>query len=86
MTDKLVLESIVEKGSVLENEKYYFFPELVKLERPNDKWSTDSNFSYKSGWLIQCTTKGEYFSPHVIQALLLRLAFSFTPKKIAYDS
>ena len=32
MTDKLVFESIVEKGSVLENEKYYYFPELVELE------------------------------------------------------
>ena len=86
ITDKLVLESIVDKESFIENEKYYYFPELVDLERPKDKWSTDPNFNYKCGWLIQCTTKGEYFSPHFIQALLLRLAFSFTPKKVAYDS
>ena len=84
--DKQVLECIVESEKFSELEKYYFFPNLVSLERPNDKWSTDPDFSYKCGWLIQCTTEGEYFSPHFIQVLLLRLAFSFTPQKMEYDT
>ena len=83
--DRVVLESIVKDEEFSESERYYFFPNLVSLERPTDKWSkgTDSMFSYNSGWLIQCKTEGDCFSPHFIQALLLRLAFSFTPKKEA---
>ena len=86
ITDKVVLESIVKKEEFSKTEKSFFFPTLVSLERPTDKWSTDTNFSYKCSWLIQCTIEGELFSPLFIQALLLRLAFSFTPKKIGYDT
>ena len=83
--DPVILESIVNEEEFSVSERYYFFPNLVSLERPTDKWSKskDSKFTYNSGWLIQCKTEDENFSPHFIQALLLRLAFSFTPKKEA---
>ena len=86
ITDEEVLQSIVEKQDYSETEKYYFFPNLVSLERPTDKWKVDSKVSYQCGWLIQCASKGEFFSPHFIQALLLRLVFSLAPKKEDYDS
>ena len=86
ISDSEVLESIVKQEDYFETEEYYFFPNLVSLERPGDKWSRDPSDSYKCGWLIQCTKQGEFFSPHFIQALLLRLVFSFTTKKQAYDS
>ena len=84
--DNFVLKSILVEKEFSESERYYFFPNLVSLERPNDIWG--DNFSYQCGWLIQCKREpdGESFNPHFIQALLLRLAFSFTPKKIADDS
>ena len=85
ITDQAVIDSIVKQEGYCKTEKYYFFPNLVSLTRPCDKWRSD-NISYKCGWLIQCTRDGEFFSPHFIQALLLRLAFSFTTKKAAYDS
>ena len=86
ITDKLVLESIIKEEEFAKSDKYYFFPNLVSLERPTDKWTSGPDISYKSGWLIQCTNEIDRFSPHFIQALLLRLAFSFTPKKIEYDT
>ena len=86
ITDEEVLQSIVEKQGYSETEKYYFFPNLVSLERPTDKWKVDSKVSCQCGWLIQCATKSEFFSPHFIQALLLRLVFSLAPKKEDYDS
>ena len=86
ITDNLVLESIIKEEDISRLDKYYFFPSLVSLERPTDKWSNDLDMSYKCGWLIQCTSEGDFFSPHFIQALLLRLTFSFTPKKIEYDT
>ena len=86
--DPVVLKSIIEEEEFSKLETYYFFPNLVSLERPTDKWSkgTDSKFTYNSGWLIQCKAEGECFSPHFIQAILLRLVFSFTPKEVEYGA
>ena len=86
ITDKAVLTSIVKQEEYSKTDKYYFFPNLVSLERPIDKWNTDPSYAYKCGWLIQCTMEGDFFSPHFIQALLLRLAFVFVPKNQTYDS
>ena len=85
IVDKQILQSIVGEENLTKTERYYFFPSLVSLQRPSDKWSNDA-FSYKCGWLIQCTDENEFFSPCMIQTLLLRLTFSFTPKKIEYDT
>jgi ankyrin repeat protein len=84
--DEVVLKSIIEEEGFSIQDKYYFFPSLVSLKEPKDKWTCDPDYPYKCGWLIQCKTEGEFFSPHFIQALLLRLTFSFTPKKIEYDT
>ena len=81
--DSLVLKSIVKEEEFSKLDRYFFFPHLVSLERPNDVWKNTESITYKSGWLIQCHKDGECFSPHFIQALLLRLIFSFTPKKEA---
>ena len=84
--DKVLLDSIVKQEGYLQTEKYFFFPNLVSLTRPDDKWSTGSRYSYQCGWLVQCKKDGDFFSPHFIQALLLRLTFAFAPKNASYDS
>ena len=86
--DKVLLDSIVKQcqEGYSETEKYYFFPNLVSLDRPNDKWNTSSKYSCQCGWLIQCKKEGDFFNPHFIQVLLLRLTFAFAPMKVAYDS
>lgn len=86
ITDKMLLDAIVKQEGYLETEKYYFFPNLVSRDRPDDKWSTSSEYSYRCGWLVQCKKEGDFFSPHFIQALLLRITFALTPKKEAYGS
>ena len=80
VTDPDVLECIVNDEETFEDDKYFFFPHLVSLKRPTDKWNEDSDTAYKFGWLLQCHKDGDYFSPHFIQALLLRLAFGFAMK------
>jgi ankyrin repeat protein/GTPase SAR1 family protein len=85
ITDKVLLDSIVKQEGYSETERYYFFPNLVSRDRPDDKWSTGSKY-YQCGWLVQCKKEGDFFSPHFIQVLLLRLTFAFAPKKVAYDS
>ena len=88
ITDKNVIKSIVQQEDYSEAERYFFFPNLVSIDSPQVKWNPDSSCSVKCGWLIQCTKQGEFFNPHFIQALLLRLIFLFTPgpKNIAYDA
>jgi hypothetical protein len=78
VTDHEVLECITSEEGTFENDKYFFFPHLVSLERPTGKWNEDSDTAYKFGWLLRCRKGG--FSPHFIQALLLRLAFGFAMK------
>ena len=74
-----VLECIASDEETFENnDKYFFFPHLVSLDRPTGKWNEGSDTAYKFGWLLQCRKDG--FNPHFIQALLLRLAFGFAMK------
>ena len=78
VTDHEVLECIASEEETFEKDKYFFFPHLVSLDRPTDKWKEDLDTAYKFGWLLQCEKDG--FNPHFIQALLLRLAFRFAMK------
>ena len=36
------------------NEEFYFFPQLVQLERPKDIWIANSKYVYKCGWKLKC--------------------------------
>ena len=42
-------------------------------------WHKDesSNNYLQCGWVLRCSTVYQFFSPHFLQVLLLRLAFSF---------
>ena len=80
VTDHNVLDCITSDELTSETDRYFFFPHLVSLDRPKDKWNEDSDVTYKFGWLLQCSRDGNFFSPHFIQALLLRLAFAFALK------
>ena len=58
-------------------ESYFFFPALVRVERPTDVWQSSGLGEYQCGWCLQCSTEGQYLTPWFLQVLLLRLAFSF---------
>ena len=77
INDCEVLKCIASEEETFDNDKYFFFPHLVSLDRPTGKWNEDSDTAYKFGWVLQCIGG---FSPHFIQALLLRLAFGFAMK------
>ena len=59
------------------SESYYFFPTLVRVERPTDVWQSSGPDQYRCGWCLQCSKEGQYLTPRFLQVLLLRLAFSF---------
>ena len=63
--------------STTPNERWLFFPGLVKINAPDRVWETDDMSVYQSGWLLECSQSHQFFTPHFLQVLLLRLAFSF---------
>ena len=72
------------------NERFFFFPCLVCLNRPKlDILSPDSSnnyFKHKSGWVLQCSQFDKFFSIRFLHVLILRLAFKFTHTSSISDS
>ena len=63
--------------STSDEENYYFFPALIRVEHPTDVWQGSGPGQYRCGWCLQCTKEGQYLTPRFLQVLLLRLVFSF---------
>ena len=69
---------IVSAESKSSNERFFFFPGLVSLNKPQDiSLSSESDSHSYSGWIFQCSKPEQFFSNRFHQVLLLRLAFSF---------
>ena len=66
-------------GPNSESERYFFFPRLVSIETPQEVWDPDQNtdYGYHWGWMLHCTEPDQFFTPHFLQVLILRLAFKF---------
>ena len=57
------------------NDRYFFFPGLIKVERPVLDFEKEK--TCKFCWALKCK-ENNYFSNHFIQILLLRFLFEFT--------
>ena len=57
---------------------FLFFPALCSVDKSEVSWVTPPDLSYSIGWLARCTDPFDYFSPHFLHVLLLRLVFRFT--------
>ena len=57
------------------NERYFFFPGLVRLKREDMIWKKSK--VYVSGWIMQCSEQDNFFTSRFLQVLFLRLAFNF---------
>ena len=57
---------------------YYFFPGLIKSDKPTNLWNTpeDSPYSFSCGWMLQCQSN-QFFETRFLHVLLLRLTFYF---------
>lgn len=58
-------------------ERFFFFPALVVTEEPKQVWQDIEEFYYHFGWMLRCSKPEDFFLPHFLHVLLLRLAFSF---------
>ena len=59
------------------NERFYFFPGLVHLDRPQNLWQPNTDFGYYTGWLLRCSEPKQFFTTQFLHVLLLRMAFYF---------
>lgn len=75
ITDIKILSCLSFDKSSLENERYFFFPGLVYLDRPQDLWHPNVNLDYHSGWLLKCSNPRQFFTPRFLYVLLLQIAF-----------
>ena len=70
--------SAESKSSTTTDERFFFFPGLVSLNKPQDIALSSESDSYSySGWVFQCSKPEQFYSNRFHQVLLLRLAFSF---------
>ena len=75
---KSLIVSAESKSSTTTDERFFFFPGLVSLNKPQDiALSSESDSHSYSGWVFQCSKPEQFFSNRLHQVLLLRLAFSF---------
>ena len=88
ITDSEVLSFLIACHTKTQNERIFFFPGLVDLDVPTDVWQPNDQFYYHSGWLLQCSTPGQFLSPRFLQVLLLRLVYGLvatTPTYLSLD-
>ncbi len=77
VTDNEILQQFDDpRISQCPNESFFFFPGLVRIKVPSTVWQNQDGHSYHSGWMLQCTQPEQFFTPHFLQVLLLRIAFS----------
>ena len=75
---KSFMVSAKSKSSTTTDERFFFFPGLVSLNKPQDiALSSESATHSYSGWVFQCSKPEQFYSNRFHQVLLLRLAFSF---------
>ena len=75
---KSLMVSAESKSSTTTDERFFFFPGLVSLNKPQDiALSSESDSHSYSGWVFQCSKPEQFYSNRFHQVVLLRLAFSF---------
>ena len=73
--DKKVLK-IIRESEVKPENRYLFFPGLVRINTPDKVWEEPTSMSCKFGWIIQCFSGIEFFNSRCLQVLILRLVCS----------
>ena len=68
-------QTVLASDSECDKVEYFFFPGLVK-ETKKYVLVQDKNYSYSSGWSLECI-KGDLFKAIFLEVLLLRLIFRF---------
>ena len=75
--DEVILQLLTESDLRSLDSRFFFFPGLVRIEKPEDIWKDDGLHSSACGWIMETTQANEFFTLRFLQVLQLRIAFKF---------
>ena len=88
--DKNILKLLSSDSNYNRDDKYFYFPGLVKIEKPEGVWEISGQQSNQCCWLLEVANAHTFFTPRFVQILLLRIAFSYplavTNRRIGFPS
>ena len=78
INDEVILQLLNENDLKSKDpQRYFFFPGLVSIEKPEKIWKDDGDYSNKCGWIMETTQANFFFTLRFLQVLQLRIAFKF---------
>ena len=79
ISDNQIYQLLIKTHSALStNERWYFFPGLVKRSLPDSIWRQDSSFTHHFGWILQCTNHEQFFTSKFLHVMILRVMFTYS--------
>ena len=75
--DKNILSLLSSDSNYTREDEYFYFPGLVRIEKPDGVWGISGQQSNQCCWLLQTADAHTFFTPRFVQILLLRIAFSY---------
>ena len=75
--DEIILQLLTDSKLESQDSRFFFFPGLVNIEKPEKIWKDDLIHSNTCGWILQTSEINEFFTPRFVQVLLLRVAFNY---------
>ena len=90
LKDKNILNLLSSDSNYTRDDEYFYFPGLVKIEKPEGVWEISGKQFNRCCWLLQVADAHTFFTPRFVQILLLRIAFSYpfavTNRRIGFPS
>ena len=78
INDEVILQLLTESDFKSKDpQRFFFFPGLVSIEKPEKIWKDNGDYSNKCGWIMETTQANEFFTLRFLQVLQLRIAFNF---------
>ena len=75
--DEVILQLLTDSNLQSQGPRFFFFPGLVNIEKPEKIWKDDLIHSNTCGWFLQTSEVNEFFTARFVQVLLLRVAFNY---------
>ena len=77
--DMITNNQVLRARSTHDQEQYYFFPALVRVENPQHMYQHNESITFECGWYYKCGQKAEQLTTRFLHVLILRLAFACEP-------
>ena len=77
LKDKNILNLLSSDSNYTRDDEYFYFPGLVKIEKPEGVWEISGQQSNQCCWLLQVVDAHTFFTPRFVQILLLRIALCY---------